>query len=338
MARPCTRSRPVGVEHATELLGEVTPRADPLEALRRFMPRRKVAPLPDMPRFTGGAVGMLAYDAVSSFERTVPLPDKDPVGTPLAAFMETDLRPRLRPSDAHACQRSPRCIRTPPTSTPGTASPSARCSTCWSEPQRGVDCCSTHVAAADRASQTKPASIALSTSPRSKQPSERSSSGEIIQAVLARRQSFDAGRNRRASTSIARSVASARAHICSSSACLISRSSAPARNSSSGSNRTTLSTHPIAGTRPRGATAAADDELAKTCSPTARSAAEHVMLVDLARNDLGRVARPGSVTVTRYMQVERFSHVQHLVSHVEAELARRLRPSTHCAACSRPER
>jgi len=44
------------------------------------------------------------------------------------------------------------------------------------------------------------------------------------------------------------------------------------------------------------------------------------MLVDLARNDLGRVARPGSVAVTRYMQVERFSHVQHIVSHVEAEL------------------
>ena len=86
-----TRSRPVGVEHASELVGEVTPATDPLDALRRFMPRRSVAPLADVPRFSGGAVGMLAYDAVSSFDRTVPLPTSDPVGAPLAAFMETDL-------------------------------------------------------------------------------------------------------------------------------------------------------------------------------------------------------------------------------------------------------
>src|SRR5687767_8261704 len=65
-----TRTRPVGVEHATPLAGEVTPATDPLEALRRFMPRRSVAPLPGLPRFTGGAVGMLAYDAVTSFERS----------------------------------------------------------------------------------------------------------------------------------------------------------------------------------------------------------------------------------------------------------------------------
>jgi anthranilate synthase component 1 len=79
-------------------------------------------------------------------------------------------------------------------------------------------------------------------------------------------------------------------------------------------------THPIAGTRPRGATAVADDDLARDLLADRKERAEHVMLVDLARNDLGRVARPGSVAVTRYMQVERFSHVQHIVSHVEADL------------------
>jgi anthranilate synthase component I len=79
-------------------------------------------------------------------------------------------------------------------------------------------------------------------------------------------------------------------------------------------------THPIAGTRPRGATDADDRALADELSTDRKERAEHVMLVDLARNDLGRVAVPGSVTVTSYMQVERFSHVQHLVSHVAAEL------------------
>src|SRR5439155_25524090 len=67
------------------------PATDPLAALRRFVPQRRVAPVDGMPRFTGGAVGALAYDAVSAFEPTVPLPDADPVGTPTAAFIETDL-------------------------------------------------------------------------------------------------------------------------------------------------------------------------------------------------------------------------------------------------------
>ena len=64
---------------------------DPLEALRAFVPRRRVAPREGMPRFTGGAVGALAYDAISIFEPSVPLPDADPVGVPTAAFIETDL-------------------------------------------------------------------------------------------------------------------------------------------------------------------------------------------------------------------------------------------------------
>jgi hypothetical protein len=85
------RSRPVGIEHAPELEPEIRPQPDPLQALRSFLPGRKVAPLPDLPRFSGGAVGVLAYDAVARFEPTVPLPDADPVGVPLAAFLETDL-------------------------------------------------------------------------------------------------------------------------------------------------------------------------------------------------------------------------------------------------------
>jgi anthranilate synthase component 1 len=56
-----------------------------------LLPRRRVEPTEGMPRFSGGAVGALAYDAVTTFEPTVPLPDADPVGVPLAAFLETDL-------------------------------------------------------------------------------------------------------------------------------------------------------------------------------------------------------------------------------------------------------
>jgi anthranilate synthase component 1 len=81
-----------------------------------------------------------------------------------------------------------------------------------------------------------------------------------------------------------------------------------------------LTTHPIAGTRPRGATPAEDQLLAEQLQRDPKERAEHVMLVDLGRNDVGRVARAGTVSVSRYMEVERYSHVLHLVSHVEGRL------------------
>ena len=77
---------------------------------------------------------------------------------------------------------------------------------------------------------------------------------------------------------------------------------------------------PIAGTRPRGVDGAHDAELEQELLGDAKEAAEHVMLVDLARNDLGRVARPGSIVVEPYRAVERYSHVMHLVSGVSGEL------------------
>ena len=74
---------------------------------------------------------------------------------------------------------------------------------------------------------------------------------------------------------------------------------------------------PIAGTRPRGIDEAADLAWAKELSGDTKEKAEHLMLVDLLRNDVGRVSRAGSVTVPEFMAVERYSHVMHLVSQVE---------------------
>ena len=80
------------------------------------------------------------------------------------------------------------------------------------------------------------------------------------------------------------------------------------------------STAPIAGTRPRGATPEEDHRLEIELKADPKERAEHVMLVDLGRNDIGRVARTGTVKVESYAQVERYSHVMHLVSHVTGEL------------------
>ena len=78
---------------------------------------------------------------------------------------------------------------------------------------------------------------------------------------------------------------------------------------------------PIAGTRPRGLNPEHDDALAKELLEDPKEIAEHVMLIDLARNDVGRIAKNGSVTVTDRMIIEKYSHVQHIVSSVEGELS-----------------
>src|SRR5690606_25544075 len=79
-------------------------------------------------------------------------------------------------------------------------------------------------------------------------------------------------------------------------------------------------THPIAGSKPRGETPERDVELADELLGDPKEQAEHLMLVDLARNDLSKVCVAGSVEVTEFMQVERFSHIMHLVSTVEGDL------------------
>ncbi|WP_405580341.1 anthranilate synthase component I [Streptomyces sp. NBC_01190] len=80
--------------------------------------------------------------------------------------------------------------------------------------------------------------------------------------------------------------------------------------------------HPIAGTRPRGATPQADTALAEELLADPKERAEHLMLVDLGRNDLGKVCEPGSVEVVDFMSVERYSHVMHIVSTVTGKVAK----------------
>ena len=78
---------------------------------------------------------------------------------------------------------------------------------------------------------------------------------------------------------------------------------------------------PIAGTRKRGATRERDRELEEELLADPKELAEHLMLIDLGRNDIGRVAKTGTVKVEDMMHIERFSHVMHIVSDVTAELA-----------------
>lgn len=81
-------------------------------------------------------------------------------------------------------------------------------------------------------------------------------------------------------------------------------------------------TNPIAGTRPRGMTEAIDQQLASELLADEKELAEHKMLVDLSRNDLGRVCEIGSITIPKYMTIERYQHVMHIVSEVHGELTK----------------
>jgi anthranilate synthase component I len=322
--------RPVGVvDYAPDLPFRDMPASDPLEALRAFIPRRRVEPTEGMPRFTGGAVGALAYDAVSVFEPTVPLPNADPVGVPLASFIETDLvivfdhlthtlsaiaslhtdAPRLeeryRVAERALFEALERTSRPSAAEIAGTA-PAG------------------DVAAPETAPETSLGRDAYEAAVRAAK--EAIASGEAIQVVLARRQTLElpmlADGRRLDGIGLYRALR----RVNPSPYLFFVRT--PAYEVVGASPELLLqvegdrmTTHPIAGTRPRGATAKEDEVLAEELAADPKERAEHVMLVDLGRNDLGRVARPGTVRVSKYMEVEKYSHVLHLVSHVEAKLA-----------------
>ena len=328
-----TTSRPVGVvEYAPDLPIVTTPTPDPLTALRAFVPRRRVHPTEGMPRFTGGAVGALAYDAISTFEPSVPRPDRDPVGVPLASYIETDLvivfdhlthqlsaiaslhteapdlEGRYRVAERaifEALERTarPSADELAATGARGGAPTDTATNLAEVETSLGHD---EYVRAVEHAKDAIAA-------------------GEAIQVVLARRQSFELPTlaDGRALDGIGLYRALRRVNP--SPYLFFTRTpgfevvgASPELLVQVVGDR--MQTHPIAGTRPRGATPAEDDRLADELSNDPKERAEHVMLVDLGRNDLGRVARPGTVSTSQYMEVERYSHVLHLVSHVEARL------------------
>jgi anthranilate synthase component I len=328
------QTRPVTVPtYAPDLPVDESAAADPLDAIRSFVTRRRVQPVDGMPRFTGGAVGALAYDAVSAFEPTVPLPDRDPVDVPTAAFIETDLvlvfdhlthtlsaiaslhadapdfEGRYRIAEAAIHEALERTAR-PSATELGGAGGGRRTDATPAIPPSAI---STSLGREDyvRAVVTAKEAIAA---------------GEAIQVVLARRQSFDLPPDPATGRTLdGIGIYRALRRVNPSPYLFFVRT--PGFEVVGASPELLLqvegdklTTHPIAGTRPRGKDAREDELLAEQLQRDPKERAEHVMLVDLGRNDLGRTARPGSVTVSKYMEVERYSHVLHLVSHVEGRL------------------
>jgi anthranilate synthase component 1 len=380
------QTRPVSVtEFCPDLPTETFAAADPLTALRRFIPKRRILPATGIPRFPGGAVGALSYDAVSTFEPTVPLLAKDPTGVPMASFQETDLvlvfdhlthtlsavaslhmeSPDLegryavaeraifealertaRPTEIELAgltrrRRSSEMDETERAETAEEGSAAGNLAAGASEfghagmGGRGI---STVSAPGDpdgiaQIAGLSPIEVSMNRGQYEaavRFAKDNIAAGEAIQIVMARRQTFERplvggepGRPGRPLDAVELYRSLRRVNpspylffvrmpeftVVGASPELLLRVQGDR-----------MEYHPIAGTRPRGATAIEDDRLAIELRNDPKDRAEHVMLVDLGRNDLGRVAKPGSVAVTRYMEIERYSHVLHLVSDVEARL------------------
>jgi anthranilate synthase component 1 len=293
--------------------GETTEEAaNPLDYIENYQAQFKVAPLSGLPRFTGGLAGYFGYDTVRYIEpRLAKTVKKDVIGTPDILLMLTEqlavidnlsgkltfivyADPAQPEAYARAKQRLDALLRAlrQPVKIP--EAPQLRGFEAKSE--FGED-------AFKHAVETAKQYIF---------------DGDIMQVVLAQRmvQPFAAS-----PLSLYRALRSINPspymfyydmgdhHVVGSSPEILARLEGD-----------TVTVRPIAGTRPRGKTPQQDAALAEELLADPKELAEHLMLIDLGRNDIGRVAQNGTVKLTDKMVIERYSHVMHIVSNVEAQL------------------
>jgi anthranilate synthase component 1 len=298
---------------------EVRPVQDPFEALRAEVKRLRAPELDYLPRFFGGAVGFLAYDIVRCFERLPDAPHDD-LGTPDLYLMFTDtvlvfdnVRQTLKiianvPMEEFGSARE--AYRSALNKIDEVAS---RLEGPVPRPSLGEAAAVNGGELRITSNQTREGYMA--TVLRAK---EYIAAGDIIQVVPSQR--FEAPLPAHP-FNIYRSL-----HTINPSPYMFYLrlgdhtlvGASPEVMVRLEGREITL--RPIAGTRPRGATEEEDRALEKELLADPKERAEHVMLVDLGRNDVGRVAKIGSVEVTELMVVERYSHVMHIVSNVRGEL------------------
>ncbi|MBF0142345.1 MAG: anthranilate synthase component I [Magnetococcales bacterium] len=298
---------------------ERIPDQDPVAALRAFMGRFRPVPVSGLPRFQGGAVGYFGYDLVRSFEK-IPDSNPDPLGLADACFMVagtllifdnllgklkvvaqvvTDAGCDLPEVYRRAVERIDALVATLRRPIPEVA---------------GGDGGGAAVTEADfTAEMSREAFMAAVEKAK-----EYIVAGDILQVVLSQRLSvpfphpplalYRALRHTNPSPYLFLLRLGELSLVGSSPEILVRR------------DGDTITVRPIAGTRPRGGDAAADLALESELLADPKEIAEHIMLVDLGRNDLGRVAETGSVRVTERFVIERYSHVMHIVSNVEARI------------------
>jgi anthranilate synthase component 1 len=291
---------------------------DPLKLIQDRLDTYTPVPVQGLPRFHGGAVGYLSYDAVRYFER-VPTPSRDALGLPEALFLFVDtmlvfdhVRHKIKVvSHIHldggdveaaygdAVSRIDRLVDR-----------LNRQLVMEPRPGRGVGDGGRPLVTSNRTREEYEAKV--------ERIKEYIFAGDIIQAVLSQRLArpthaspFDIYRALRAlnPSPYMYFLSLDGFHIVGASPELLVRV-----------EDGVVYNFPLAGTRPRGATPEADEAMAAELRSDEKELAEHIMLVDLSRNDVGRISKPGSVEVTDLMRVVRYSHVMHLESEVHGRL------------------
>jgi anthranilate synthase component I len=317
----------IGTEPYKTLKTDGKDNADPVAILSRELTRDKIVTVEGLPRFCGGAVGFLGYEAAARFE-TLPSPETDSLNLPEAFFMFTDtllifdhVTHKIRIlSHVHL---------------DGDIEKS------YKQATRKIDDLSDRLSQPLPTSRTVKKSLASSayTSNYSKKEFENGvrkikqniNAGEIIQAVLSQRLArltnaspFDIYRALRTINPSPYMY-----YLDFQDFQIIGTSPEILVRVENGQ----VMTRPLAGTRPRGKTPQEDACLEQELRNSEKERAEHIMLVDLGRNDIGRVSEPGSVKVSELMEVERYSHVMHMVTHVQGKLRKDLTAFDALRAC-----
>jgi anthranilate synthase component 1 len=299
----------LGASPSGEISGRET---DPFAALRALPRDETVTGGDDLPPFTGGAVGYVGYDAVRRLER-LPDANPDPIGMPDAWFGIFDaviafdhVRHRLlfvthaSNGDEAAARARLRALEERALTRSGETGPEAHLPLTFEE--------------------SLPRSSFLAAVERAK---EHIRAGDVFQVVLSRRWSAPFSGDPFAVYRALRSLSPSpyQYYLRTPHGAIFGASPERLVHVAAGLGETTVETIPLAGTRPRGATREEDLAFERELLADPKERAEHVMLVDLGRNDLGRVAKAGSIRVKDFFHVERYSHVMHIASRVTGALA-----------------
>lgn len=297
---------------------------DGLEVVERVLDRYKPVSIPGLPRFTGGAVGFIGYEFIHDIEPVVPRPEKDELGTPTLYFLIADellIFDRVNQTItvlANALVESP--DEAPAAYAAATASID-RLIALLKQPSTGVPAIVPPEIPSVPFESNVPRERFLANVRKAK---EYITAGDIIQVVGSQRFTTRIDCSPLDVYRAARSINPSPYMFLLELDAFSLVGASPEIHVRCEDRRVEI--RPIAGTRPRGRTP--EDDLANEAELLAdpKERAEHVMLVDLARNDIGRVCDFGSVQVRDLMIVERYSHVMHIVSQVEGRLSHEKSP------------
>ena len=287
---------------------------NPLTALKALLAEYRLVPVEGLPRFCGGAVGYIGYDVVRFFER---LPERavDDLGLPDCVLVLTDTCLIFD----HAYHRAKLLSNALVNGDPDRA---------YDEAVRKIEALAARLAAPDPAvpaprPRCRDAGLRTNLTRQEYEAAvlrakEYIAAGDAIQIVLSQRLSREVAAHPFDIYRALRSLNPSPYMYYLTYGDLRIIGSSPERLVSVEGGE--VITRPIAGSRPRGATPEEDDRLAAELLADEKERAEHVMLLDLGRNDLGRVCRYGTVRVDEQMVIEKYSHVQHIVSNVRGQL------------------